>query len=68
MRSKDAMGVSLLFVALGKKNVLSALAKLTQSRSNKVRLVYCRWSCTITTAMLTCEAMNMTTESSLVLG
>ncbi|CAI5735529.1 unnamed protein product [Hyaloperonospora brassicae] len=35
MRSKDAMGVSLLYVALGKKNVLSALAKLSQSRSNK---------------------------------
>uniref|UniRef100_M4BC99 RAVE complex protein Rav1 C-terminal domain-containing protein n=1 Tax=Hyaloperonospora arabidopsidis (strain Emoy2) TaxID=559515 RepID=M4BC99_HYAAE len=35
MRSKDAMEVCLLYVALGKKNVLSALAKISQSQSNK---------------------------------
>ncbi|KAG6969420.1 hypothetical protein JG687_00003219 [Phytophthora cactorum] len=34
-RTKDAMDVCLLYVALGKKKVLSALAKLTQSESNK---------------------------------
>ena len=37
MRSKDAMEECLLYVALGKKNVLSALAKISQSQSNKVR-------------------------------
>lgn len=36
-RTKDAMDVCLLYVALGKKKVLSALAKLTQSESNKVK-------------------------------
>jgi hypothetical protein len=35
-RTKDAMDVCLLYVALGKKKVLSALAKLTQSESNQV--------------------------------
>ncbi|KAL4155833.1 hypothetical protein PRNP1_007934 [Phytophthora ramorum] len=34
-RTKDAMDVCLLYVALGKKKVLSALAKLAQSDSNK---------------------------------
>ncbi|RMX67186.1 hypothetical protein DD238_002294 [Peronospora effusa] len=34
-RTKDAMDVCLLYVALGKKKVLSALAKITQSESNK---------------------------------
>ncbi|KAG7388355.1 regulator of (H+)-ATPase in vacuolar membrane [Phytophthora pseudosyringae] len=34
-RTKDAMDVCLLYVALGKKKVLSALATLTQSESNK---------------------------------
>ncbi|OWZ18283.1 hypothetical protein PHMEG_0007655 [Phytophthora megakarya] len=34
-RTKDAMDVCLLYIALGKKKVLSALAKLTQSESNK---------------------------------
>ncbi|KAF4041393.1 RAVE protein 1 C terminal [Phytophthora infestans] len=34
-RTKDAMDVCLLYLALGKKKVLSALAKLTQSESNK---------------------------------
>ncbi|CAI5735342.1 unnamed protein product [Peronospora destructor] len=34
-RTKDAMDVCLLYVALGKKNVLSALAKITQLEPNK---------------------------------
>ncbi|KAL7690405.1 putative RAVE complex protein Rav1 [Plasmopara halstedii] len=34
-RSKNAMDVCLLYVAVGKKNVLSALANLSQSESNK---------------------------------
>ncbi|KAE9350718.1 hypothetical protein PF008_g6297 [Phytophthora fragariae] len=35
-RTKDAMDVCLFYVALGKQKVLSVLAKLTQSESNKV--------------------------------
>ncbi|EQC33011.1 hypothetical protein SDRG_09532 [Saprolegnia diclina VS20] len=35
MRTRDAMSVSLLYLALGKKNVLGALAKVSRVESNK---------------------------------
>jgi len=35
-RTKDAISVCLLYVALGKQNILGALAKITNEKSNKV--------------------------------
>lgn len=35
-KTKDAMNVCLLYIALGKKNVLGALAKISKAEQNKV--------------------------------
>lgn len=38
-KSKDAMDVCLFYIALGKKNVLGALAKISKAEQNKVIVV-----------------------------